>query len=126
MTPGEIKCGMCGLPIHPSESGVRHFGTFVAHSESRCIDLLRGRLEDQQASIGELTEQIARTERNRDMWKGQCERQAEAMGEMRKVLRSFAREAAEWVEMGDTRPVVESGNITVGKLRRAAALVEGA
>lgn len=41
MTPGEPRCGKCGLPIHPGESGVRHFGFFTAHSEGRCIELLK-------------------------------------------------------------------------------------
>jgi hypothetical protein len=49
MTESEIKCGVCGLPMHPLESGVRHFGFYVAHSEDRCISLLRGRIAELEA-----------------------------------------------------------------------------
>lgn len=37
----ELKCGSCLLPIHPAETGIRHFGISVSHSENRCIELLR-------------------------------------------------------------------------------------
>lgn len=37
----------------------------------------------QDARIARLTEELARTERNRDMWKGQCERQASELTQLR-------------------------------------------
>lgn len=42
----ETICGKCGLPIHDSESGVRHFGTSQAHSENRCVELLKSRVSE--------------------------------------------------------------------------------
>ena len=39
-------CGKCLLPIHPAESGIRYFGTFTAHSEARCLELLRLNLSE--------------------------------------------------------------------------------
>lgn len=47
-------CGKCGLEIHDSELGVRHFGHFTAHQEDRCIELLRQQLEQAQAWVAEL------------------------------------------------------------------------
>ena len=43
--PEEPTCGMCGLPISDSESGVRHFGFYTAHMERRCIQLLKMEIE---------------------------------------------------------------------------------
>ncbi len=37
------KCGHCGFPIHPAETQ-RYFGTYVAHAEYRCRDLMRGEI----------------------------------------------------------------------------------
>lgn len=48
----ERTCGVCRLPIHESETGIRHFGTSIAHSARRCIDLL--------------TERASQAERERD------------------------------------------------------------
>ena len=46
-----------------------------------------GRIEDDVSEaateIERLREEVARTERNRDMWKGQCERQAAALTDLR-------------------------------------------
>ena len=39
MTP--MKCCHCLFPIHVGESGLRYFGTGTAHTEARCIALLR-------------------------------------------------------------------------------------
>lgn len=54
------KCCHCGLPIHRSENGVRHYGDRIAHSENRCYWLLRervsqakGLLRETQAEIGQ-------------------------------------------------------------------------
>jgi hypothetical protein len=41
--------------------------------------------EDTTAEIERLKEELARTERNRDMWKGQCERQAEQLRAYRAI-----------------------------------------
>lgn len=45
------KCGKCGLPIHKSEVGVRHMGFTQAHSEGRCIELLRMRIDKLRAAL---------------------------------------------------------------------------
>lgn len=47
-----MKCGICGLPIHEAEAGIRSFGWFSAHSERRCVELLKA--------------EIARLKRERD------------------------------------------------------------
>jgi hypothetical protein len=47
-------CSHCLLPIHKSESGLRHYGTHIAHQESRCIALLRQEIFDRDARIAEL------------------------------------------------------------------------
>lgn len=39
-------CGICRLPIHESETGIRHFGRYVAHSQYRCVELLRSLIAD--------------------------------------------------------------------------------
>lgn len=44
----------------------------------------------QQERIAELTGERDRFERNRDMWKGQCERQAERLRFAHDVIRPFA------------------------------------
>ena len=36
-----LTCGLCGLDLHPGELGIRYFGTYAAHSEDRCIELLK-------------------------------------------------------------------------------------
>lgn len=33
-------CGECQMPIHPSDM-VRHCGTYVTHTQGRCVSLLR-------------------------------------------------------------------------------------
>jgi len=47
---GEVKskntCGVCGLPIHDSELDIRRFGFYNAHSEARCIELLKFKIND--------------------------------------------------------------------------------
>ena len=47
----EEMCGKCGLPIHPGETGLRHFGTFTAHSEDRCVWLLQDRIRQLSGEI---------------------------------------------------------------------------
>lgn len=51
-----VQCGKCGLPIEKGESGIRYYGVYVAHSEGRCIDLLRTRLETAQTERAALYE----------------------------------------------------------------------
>lgn len=51
----ENQCGICGLPIIPSEPGLRHFGTFTAHSEARCVELLRAEIERLRTENRELS-----------------------------------------------------------------------
>jgi hypothetical protein len=49
----ETRCGHCGFSIHSSESGIRNFGTYVAHSEQRCRDLLRAEITSLRAQLDE-------------------------------------------------------------------------
>lgn len=52
----QVICGHCGLPIHKSESGIRHFGHFTAHSEARCLELLKADLSEARQEVGRLSE----------------------------------------------------------------------
>lgn len=45
----EQICSHCHLPIHPSDGGLRHFGFYTAHQESRCLELLRMRITGLEA-----------------------------------------------------------------------------
>lgn len=53
------KCGMCGLPIKETETGVRQFGFYVAHQEYRCIELL-------QMKIAELEKELAKAKQKEE------------------------------------------------------------
>lgn len=50
----DSTCRHCGHEIHPQESGLRHFGTHVTHSEYRCRELLQSDLATARARIAEL------------------------------------------------------------------------
>lgn len=56
-------CGKCGIEIHSSETGLRHYGHFTAHSEQRCVALLQEQLSTLRAQLtqsqAELAEVIA-------------------------------------------------------------------
>lgn len=52
-------CGKCRLPIHGGETGLRHFGFYVAHSEYRCLQLLRLEIEQRDARQLDLLDTIA-------------------------------------------------------------------
>ena len=50
-------CSHCGFPILGSYSGLRHYGTHMAHQESECLQLLHAelaRLRDQVAGAQKL------------------------------------------------------------------------
>ena len=47
-------CGHCRLPIANGETGVRHFGHYVAHTENRCVSLLSAEIERLRARVAEL------------------------------------------------------------------------
>ena len=51
-------CGKCRLPINPNEPGVRHYGFFVAHEESRCIYLLQQQLAERDAALARCVEAV--------------------------------------------------------------------
>ncbi|MBP8235634.1 MAG: hypothetical protein KAY22_25400 [Rhizorhabdus sp.] len=59
------------------------------------LDQAANRITADGASLARLQAELARTERNRDMWKGQCERQAEQLAIMRQNL----TEAVQAVEL---------------------------
>ena len=47
-----VVCGVCGLPIHESETDIRHFGFYIAHSQNRCIYLLRAKVDEEKKWAG--------------------------------------------------------------------------
>lgn len=51
-------CGKCGLPVDQSETGLRYFGTYTAHSEERCIWLLKDLAEKAEAECERLRERL--------------------------------------------------------------------
>jgi len=80
-------------------------------------------------------EEAERTARNRDMWKGQCERQAEQLAALRALIREalaalepFANEAKSWHQFDDDDPLVDGLHeapisfVSVGDLRRTRLL----
>lgn len=67
-----VKCGKCGFPIHPSETGVRHFGFFVAHSEERCTSLLQAALSSTQARADKLEAELASAQQSNENWMNRC------------------------------------------------------
>lgn len=74
-----------------------------------------------QARIGPLFEELERASRNRDMWRGQCERQAARLTDMRKALDTIARTTFSGDEMGDDyRRGNRAAHETCARLARAA------
>ena len=59
-TADRVKCGVCGLPIHPSESGVRHFGFYTAHADYRCVELLKSRAETAEQALSASQKEVER------------------------------------------------------------------
>ena len=55
-----IICGHCRLPIANGETGVRHFGHYVAHTENRCVSLLSAEIERLRARVAELEQDAKR------------------------------------------------------------------
>lgn len=51
-------CGHCRLPIANGETGVRHFGHYVAHTENRCVSLLSAEIERLRARVASLEESL--------------------------------------------------------------------
>lgn len=68
-------------PLGGSEMFVHRFGNYYADPNycGAMIENLTKRLHESRMSE-------VRTERNRDMWKGQCERQAEELTKLREAL----------------------------------------
>ncbi len=111
------------------------FAEWAAHTERKAEALEHWRQEvgKLHSQIATLTEEQDRIERNRDMWKGQVERQAEQIQEMREALRPFAKVAA--LDIGEDevdadlfRPMTQHNHaprLTVGDLRKARAVFGG-
>ena len=55
-----MNCGVCGLPIHEADAGLRYFGFYTAHSEARCVELLK-------LEIAGLRDSLSAAERERDI-----------------------------------------------------------
>ena len=56
-----MDCSHCGFPIHGSASGLRHYGTHIAHQENECLRLLmadRGRLRAEVESLRGVTPEL--------------------------------------------------------------------
>ncbi len=51
-------CGHCRLPIANGETGVRHFGHYVAHTENRCVSLLSAEIDRLRARVASLEESL--------------------------------------------------------------------
>ncbi len=56
----QMTCGKCFMPIHQSETGLRHFGNFTAHSENRCIQILTAELTRVTEQLQGAREEIER------------------------------------------------------------------
>ena len=54
----ERRCGVCGLPIQKNELGIRSFGFFIAHSDNRCIELLKAEIAARDAELARLREAL--------------------------------------------------------------------
>lgn len=81
-----LRVGMKSLMNHGAASCVytegcegvsqEHLIAFAREVALHCVAALT-------ADVAAVREELARTERNRDMWKGQCERQAEQLAALR-------------------------------------------
>lgn len=67
-------------------------------------------LRSQAARIAELEKAIERMTNNRDMWKGQCERQAAELARMREPLsaEALADKCEAWLQLGGATNVVDA------------------
>ena len=73
----ERICGACGLPIHGGESGLRHHGWFTCHSESRCVELLKAKID---LLLAELDAAKAELDLRRDLARAEVQRLREDVG----------------------------------------------
>lgn len=103
----------------------------VDHDETEAADALRNwrasaalkrRTAEAEEMLATTIDEAMRTARNRDMWKGQCERQAATMTEMREALEPFARTEV-WEHLNDVEPVTRANEVGIkiraGDVRRA-------
>lgn len=74
---------------HPKHGGRYWWRRFVREE----VSALQSALKDRDAEIERLKKDAERTARNRDMWKGQCERQAAQLGELRAKGGPYADQA---------------------------------
>lgn len=72
----KIDMGWFGMVPHET---MEANASFIAHARSDIPFLL--------SALDELKVKLERTERNRDMWRGQCERQAKKLAEIRETSR---------------------------------------
>ena len=49
-----MDCSHCGFPIHGSASGLRHYGTHIAHQENECLRLLMADRDRLRAEVQRL------------------------------------------------------------------------
>lgn len=113
-------CGHCRLPIANGETGVRHFGHYVAHTENRCVSLLSAEIdrlrEDRDAfrassdirgaEVERLTARVAEWEQKAANWMASPEAGAQLDG---------YRELAQRLNAAEMR---------VAELERALLLIE--
>lgn len=69
----------------PVEQALAYLETRVP-IDSVALEVVRDRLDYQATTASEAVATCARAERNRDMWKGQCLRQAEELHRLRMEL----------------------------------------
>ena len=87
-------CGKCRLPIHEAEVGLRHFGFFTAHSENRCIELLRLEMFHARGEVERLKMQLAREATS---WQ---QRMVAAEGEIERLRRDEKRLDSRQISIG--------------------------
>lgn len=124
-------CGKCRLPVHKSESGVRNFGTHIAHSEERCLYLLTAKFEAIEQALHNCymlaRREVAGEFHTTDPWK-HIVRFCESVGLTPNILRAGIAEImdtkqhdAEQYQLA-VQIVRQSGNATISHLQRTLKL----
>lgn len=127
----QIICGKCHLPIHQGEIGLRHFGSSTAHSEDRCLFLLRSEFEAKEQALHNCymlaRREIAREFLTTDPWK-HIVRFCESVGLTPNILRAGIAEVMDTKEHDAEQYqlaiqiVRQSRNATITNLQRTLKL----
>ena len=95
------------------EEGKKIVSAFFEALSDRRICLVR------EEDFANLHKSLSHYRRNRDMWKGQVDRQSAKIGGMRVALKPFSDEAENWEDFDQSVPVLDTLGLTVGHLRKA-------